>query len=147
MKAAQSALGGTRKVVLDKRIVDAQFGKFCAVIRLRKKTPLVPEYFGSQFQDARKGCFESLQKGSILMKIIAASIQDNSGPSVRLRISSRNQRIRFGSGLSDGVERRIAFLIIFFVIGAIGAAAHTRQPFRILLIPLDRLPQAFVRAK
>ena len=48
MKAAQSVLGGTREVVLDKLVGDAEFGKSGAVIGLNEKTARIPEYLAGR---------------------------------------------------------------------------------------------------
>src|SRR6516164_238872 len=52
---------------------------------------------------------------------------------------------RSASFVRNHIERRIAILVVFFVIGLIFTAAHPGEPPGIGLIPRDRLAQAFIK--
>ena len=54
METAQRPLCGTRVVVLDESIGDADVGKLLLVVRLQEKAPRVAEYLWLEFPDLRK---------------------------------------------------------------------------------------------
>jgi hypothetical protein len=54
MEAAQRPFCGTRVVVLDEYIGDAEAGKLLLVVSLQEKTPRVSDDFRLEFPDLRK---------------------------------------------------------------------------------------------
>src|ERR1700721_1518761 len=53
---------------------------------------------------------------------------------------------RPASFVRNRIKRRIAILVVFFVVGLIFAAAHTGEPLGIILIPCNGLAQSFVES-
>ena len=70
VEAAQNTFCRAGLIVLNEIVSDAEFSELCLVVCFEEEAARIAENLGAQFEDAREGCFLSLQENQSLTRLI-----------------------------------------------------------------------------